>query len=227
MRFSIAKFFTKSPFVLLKTHMEKVQLCVDELPGLFKALSTNDTQVIQKITDRIFKLEHMADLTKNDIRNHLPKSLFLQIDKRIVLNILALQDAFANKAEDIGILTTLRPLGKYNDLKEIFEAFCKMNLEAFDLCKKVMNELDLLLETSFGGPEAAKVKEMTDDLALKEHMVDRMQYKLMKKLYSYDEKDMSFSSFHLWLTLSKEIGAISNIAENLGNQIRVILELKS
>ena len=39
MRFSIANFFTKSPFVLLQTHMEKVEACINELPGLIDAIS--------------------------------------------------------------------------------------------------------------------------------------------------------------------------------------------
>ena len=66
---------------------------------------------------------------------------------------------------------------------------------------------------------------MIDDLAFKEHELDKMQYHLTQKIY--DKCDtMSYEIFYLWHTLIKEVGSISNLAENLGNTIRMILEIK-
>jgi uncharacterized protein len=227
MRFSIANFFTKSPFVLLQTHMDKVEACINELPELINAMEKKDVEKIQEKAKKISKLEHEADLTKNDIRNHLPKSLFMPIDRTTLLNILSLQDSFADKAEDIGVLATLRPLDKFEELKEEFDLFFKKNIATFTLARAVIKEFDTLLETSFGGIEAEKVKDMIEEIAYQEHEGDKLQYLLMKKLYNFKEKDMPFSSVHLWFTIIKEIGSISNYAEKLGNQIRMILELKA
>src|SRR2546428_11702228 len=97
---TIAKLFGKSPFAPLQTHMEKVSCCVSELPVLFQAMMDQDMEAIQQISDTISRLEHDADLTKNDIRNHLPKSLFLPVDRGSLLEILSLQDALADQAEE-------------------------------------------------------------------------------------------------------------------------------
>lgn len=104
---TIAKLFGKSPFAPLRSHMEKVAGCISTLPEIFKALDKQNKEEIEKISKKISKMEHEADLTKNDIRNHLPKSIFMPIARPHFLEILSLQDALADKAEDIAILLTL------------------------------------------------------------------------------------------------------------------------
>ncbi len=221
---TIAKLFGRSPFAPLQSHMEKVSDCVLLLEGLFAALKQKDYVKVRDIQKKISKKEHQADLTKNDIRNHLPKSLFMPIDRSDFLDILSMQDAFADKAEDIAVIVTLKELKHFEEL-EGFEEFYNKTLQAFKLACQVIKEFDTLLESSFGGIEAQKVKEMVEKLALEEHELDILGYNLLKTLYTLTDK-FSYSTFHLWNTILKEVGEISNIAEKLGNKIRMILELK-
>jgi len=221
---TIAKLFGKSPFAPLQNHMSKVASCVVLLDDLFKNLKEKNYEKVKEIGKNISKKEHEADLTKNDIRNHLPKSLFLPIDRYHLLEILSLQDSFADKAEDIAVIVTLKELKHFEEL-EGFEEFYKKNIASFMLAYDVIKEFDTLLESSFGGIEAKKVKDMIDQLAYKEHELDILGYNLLKKLYSLTNK-FSYSTFHLWNTILKEVGEISNFAEKLGNRIRMILEIK-
>jgi hypothetical protein len=223
---AIAKLFGKSPFAPLQSHIDNVSLCIEKLPALFMAFSENDTKKVQQIALEISNLEHEADKTKNDIRNHLPKSLFLPIDRADFLIILSIQDSFADKAEDIGILTTLRFLENYQELKPEFDCFWEGNIKAFFLAKSIMQEFDSLIEASFGGVEAAKVKDIIDQIAEIEEDLDHQQYNLLKKIYQASES-LPYSSFHLWLMLLKDIGSLSNSAESMGNKVRMILELKN
>ncbi|NGX36182.1 MAG: hypothetical protein K1000chlam1_01021, partial [Candidatus Anoxychlamydiales bacterium] len=205
-------------------HMDKVASCVLLLEKLFIALKEKKYEKIKEIGKAISKQEHEADLTKNDIRNHLPKSLFLPIDRASFLDILSLQDSFADKAEDIAVMVSLRELKHFEEI-EGFENFYKKNIESFMLAHDVIKEFDTLLESSFGGIEAQKVKQMIEDLAFKEHELDIFGYQILKKLYSLTDK-FSYSSFHLWNVILREVGELSNIAEKLGNRIRTILEIK-
>ena len=136
-----------------------------------------------------------------------------------------MQDSLADKAEDIAVLSTLRSLECYDLVKKDFEFFCEENMEAFRLTKKALKEFDNLLESSFGGAEAEKVKIIIEELALKEHEIDILQNKILKLLYGLGNK-MEYTSFNLWITIIKEVGQLSNIGEKLGNRIRMILELK-
>ena len=203
--------------------MDKVALCVEELSSLPEVLE--DQAQLEIISKKISKLEHEADLTKNDIRNHLPSNLFLPIAKGALLEILSLQDSIADKAEDIAITLTLHPLEKFQGIRADFVHFFEMNVKSIWMVRDVISELKEILEASFGGNEAQKVNKMIEEIAKKEHEIDILQYSLIKKLYSCGNT-FSPPAFHLWLSVVKEVGALSDIAEKLANRIRMILEIK-
>ncbi len=222
---NISRLFGKSPFAPLQSHMKKVSSCMKKLSDTFDCLPKMDSEKIEKLVAELSKLEHEADLTKNDIRNHLPKSLFLPIDRAHFLEILSIQDSIADKAEDVGILLTLRPLELFDTFQtDLLELFAK-NQDAFLQSNQIIEEMDELLESSFGGIEAEKVKAMVEQTAYKEHMAEKLQKKFMKRLVN-EGNTLSTPSFYLWMRLAEEVGTISHISERLANRIRMILELK-
>ena len=221
----IDKLFGKSPFAPLQTHMNKVATCIKKLTEVFQVLSEKNMGKVEKLVGDLCKLEHEADLTKNDIRNHLPKSLFLAIDRSHLLDILSIQDSIADKAEDIGILLTLKTLDSFDNLETDVLSFLNKNVEAFTAAHGIISELDTLLESSFGGIEAAKVKKMVEETARKEYEVDLQNKVLMKKLLTEGDK-LPHPSFYLWIKLVEEIRLISCLSERLANRIRMVLELK-
>lgn len=222
---TIARLFGKSPFAPLQTHMKKVSLCIEKLGAIFSSLLEIDMVKIERLATELSNLEHEADLTKNDIRNHLPKSIFLPIDRSHFLEILSIQDTIADKAEDLGLLLTLRKLDMFNHFQGDLMALFKKNEEVFFDAKKIIEEIDELLESSFGGIEAEKVKGMVEATALKEHEADRMQRAFMKKLFNKGE-ELSTPAFFMWVRLIEEIGSIAQLSEKLANRIRMVLELK-
>ena len=171
------------------------------------------------------RLEHEADLTKNDIRNHLPKSLFLPIDQSQFLEILSIQDDISDKAEDISNLLILYPASELGDLCNQLKALFEKNMEAFWDTRKIIKELHELLESSFGGVEAEKVKAIVDRTSRKEYEADKMKHELMKEFFKTAEQ-VKTPVFYLYIRLIEEINQISHISEKLANRIRMILELK-
>ncbi len=222
---NILNLFGKSPFAPLESHMEKVSHCVHLLPPLFKALTDNDSVKTQEIADLISNREHEADLTKNDIRNHLPKSLFLAIDRSSLLEILSLQDSIADKAEDVAVLATIKPIKVFSPFQKSLEEFLLKNIECFDCACSVIKELQELLESSFGGIEAEKVRTMVDKVAFLEHEADLLQQKLLKDLFGCEEQ-LTLSTFHIWQRIIENLSSLSNTSENLAYKIRATLELK-
>jgi len=222
---TILNLFGKSPFASLQAHMEKVSVCVHLLPDLFSALEKRDFESVEKIAAKIAEVEHQADLTKNDIRNHLPKSLVMPIDRGHLLEILHLQDKIADKAEDISVLVTLKPLELLPAFKVEFNDFLRENIEAFDGASRIMKEMHELLESSFGGLEAEKVRSMVEEVSFMEHEVDVHQKLLLKKIIMA-ENEMSYTTFFLWQKICETIASISNLSENLAFRVRMTLEIK-
>ena len=71
---TIAKLFGKSPFSPLQSNMKKVGSCIKKLTEIFQEIENQNFEKIEALVAELSKLEHEADLTKNDIRNHLPRS---------------------------------------------------------------------------------------------------------------------------------------------------------
>jgi predicted phosphate transport protein (TIGR00153 family) len=221
----IARLFGKSPFAPLQTHMNKVSTCVEKLTKIIESLASEQTSKIEHLIEDLSQLEHEADLTKNDIRNHLPKSIFMPIDRSHFLEILAVQDSIADCAEDVGFTLSYRPLENLPWLREPLAELFEATTSVFWDTKHIIEEIDELLESAFGGIEAEKVKSMVEETAYKEHIVQRKKRALLKTLYTEGEK-LSAAAFYHWLRLIEDIGALAQLSEKLANRIRMVLELK-
>lgn len=222
---TIAKVFGKSPFAPLQSHIDKVACCVGELPALFEAMLMQDLEEVEEIGQKISHLEHEADLAKHDIRNHLPKSLFLPVDRESLLEILSLQDRLANQAEKIAHRARMRKLELLPDMRLDFHLLCEKNIEVFWLAHRVIKQLEGLLEFLFGGVEAEKVEGMVDQIAFYKYETDNLQNQLLKRLYQGGDA-MAATAFHHCMALVEEIGALAQVSETLGCRVRMLLELK-
>ena len=215
---TIARLFGKSPFAPLQIHMNRVMSCIEKLTEIIPI-----NPAPQKLVDELCKLEHEADITKNDIRNNLSKSVFLPIDKSQFLEILSLQDSIADQAEQIGITLTFRPLSQ-TFFPSLMEFYLK-NTETFISAEHIIREVDQLIESSFGGIEAEKVKTMVEQTARREQESQNLEHALRRKICS-STQEWSPPEFYLWMQLIDQIGNISVLSEKLANRIRMLLELK-
>ncbi len=195
------------------------------LNELFDALRKQDFVKLEEISKKISKQEHQADLTKNDIRNHLPKSLFLPIDRASLLEILSLQDSIADSAEDVAVAVTLKKIEMPASFTPDFLEFLAKNIETFQGARKIIKEMHELLESSFGGVEAEKVRQMVHQVAAKEHEADLIQRKVLKSLLAL-ENEMTYTTFFLWQKILQSVASISNLSEKLAHRVRMTLELK-
>jgi uncharacterized protein len=222
---TLARLFGRSPFAPLQTHMDRVAACVHMLVPLFEALANKDYARVAAISKEASKLEHDADLTKNDIRNNLPAGLFLPIAKTSLLEILSLQDNIADCAEDVAILLTFSNLEILPLFSNEFQSFLTKNLETFEKGYAIIKEMGDLLESSFGGTEAAKVSKMVDEVAFKEHEADLLQATLLKKMFQ-QSSNMPAPTFFLWMKVIEELAGLSDESEKLANRVRMTLEVK-
>ena len=222
---AMARLFGRSPFVPLQLHLDKISDCVEATVELLEKIRTGDISNVGEDARAISKLEHKADLVKNDIRNNLPRGLFMAIDRSQLLEILSLQDSIADKGEDIAVLMSIRPVKALDNLRDPLKEYIDGNLDAFHKVKEVMRELDVLIESGFGGAEANRVNDMIEGVAIAEHECDIMQRKLMKSVLDHED-ELSVGDFFVWQRLLHEIAGISNYSEKLANRVRMLLTLK-
>jgi hypothetical protein len=214
--------FSKSPFKPLGSHMDKVRACVDQIEPLFKALSKEDYDEVEKISELIVKLEHEADKIKDDIRTHMRQSVFLPVDKKDFMHLLSAQDDIADAVEDLAVLLRIKNLNVPEviraSLDELVDHVIKTACAGCDL----ILELEALLESSFGGAEAEKVEKATQVLGALEWEADRKQFQLAQKLFSLGSQ-IDAADLLLWNEVIKKLGAVADKTEQIGKTLRIFL----
>ena len=167
-----ANLFGKSPFKALQVHMRVVLECASEIPPLFDALAAGDQEAVVTVKNRIFEREAEAEKIKNDLRGALPKSLFMPVDRRDLLEVLQMQDSIADTAQDIAGLLVERRMEIPDFMKEPMLALARRSVDACEQSAKIIEELDELVAMGFRGREATQVEEMVEQLNLIEDDTD-------------------------------------------------------
>ncbi len=218
----IANLLGRSPFKPLQQHMQAVLDCASEVPGLFEALAAGDQSKVESIKDVIFAKENAADEIKNELRNHLPKSLFMPVDRRDLLEILQLQDSIADTAQDIAGLLVERPMEIPAPLQEPLLALAKACVEVCEHAAKIISELDELVETGFRGREAPRVEEMVVELNRLEDKTDDLGLELARNLFKHEDEIKPVSVI-MWYQLIQWTGDLADFAEKVGDRLRLLI----
>ena len=219
---SILSMFSKSPFKPLGSHMDKVRACVDQIDPLFNALEKGDYDQVTQISELIVKLEHEADMIKDDIRTHMRQTVFLPVDKKDFMHLLSAQDDISDAVEDLAVLLRIKNLHAPDKIKaplaDLVEHVIKT---AHEGCNLIL-ELEALLESSFGGAEADKVEKATKSLGNLEWEADRKQFQLAQQLFSLGSQ-IDASDLLLWNEVIKKLGAVADKTEQIGKTLRIFL----
>jgi predicted phosphate transport protein (TIGR00153 family) len=218
----LGRLFGPNPFTSLQEHMRVVIECVDHLPALFDALLAGDADRIRSEKDLIFEKEEAADGIHKRIRDSLPKRYFLPVSRRDLLDLLQKQDDIADTAQDIAGLLFERDMDVPDALRQDIAPFVRECVNVAGYAASVVEELDELLETGFGGKEADSVQQMIEKLHALEHETDRLGMELTRALFR-GEDDMNPVSVVFWHRLIEWIGDIADHAESVGNRIRLLI----
>ena len=218
----LANLVKRSPLVSIQEHMRVVLECAREVPGLFEALSDGNTSEFEQIKDRICAKEDEADKIKNALRGRLPKSLFMPIDRRDLLEVLHIQDSIADTAQDIADLLFERQMTIPEELKEPILMATRSSLDVCEFSLKVIEELDELLEMGFRGNEAKQVEEMADKLNRIEDDADATELALAQTLFRIESK-LDPVTVIMWYRIIEWIGDLADHAEKVGDRIRLFI----
>jgi len=218
----IAGLFGKSPFKPMQEHVRVVEECVGHLIPLFEALAAEDRAALNESRQRIFDLEQKADDVKNSIRAHLPKGLFMPVDRRDLLDMLHAQDSIADTAQDVAGLLSIRRMVVPEFIGALLIPYVQRNLDAVGHCRKVINELDELVELGFKGRAAERVEAMVGELGRVESDTDRMGVELTEKLFA-NEDSLKPVDVMFWFQLIEWIGDIADYAEDVGDRLRLLI----
>jgi|TARA_B100000686_G_scaffold125855_1_gene133265 predicted phosphate transport protein (TIGR00153 family) len=219
---AIVQLFSKSPFGPLQEHLKKVGDCVELVKPLFQALLDNDDESLRSTAKQISKLEHSADEIKNEIRDNLPRNIFMPVNRSDFLNLLSQQDSIADTVEDIAFLLTVRKTNCPESWRDSLLSYVHKCVNVFNETSEIYESLDSLVQSGMTGSEASAVLKKINDIGLKEWEVDKTQFEMLSNMFSMED-EMKPADLFWWSKIFKELGDIGNYSEKSVNSIRMMI----
>ena len=212
----------KSPFGQLFDHMGKVRKCIDILgDGLLKYYK-GDYKSFSQLTDRVSKIEHEADIIKRNLRNHLPSTLFMPVDKGKFLWALREQDKILDHAENLARMLDMRHTKIPKELQGVFIKHIKVVIKTVYAMEKAVENIGDLVETSFVKREREQTKELIRKVHEYEWEADQLKYEMTKGIYKLEKKLDPLDSYHL-LKIADWVDDIADHAENVADWLRSMI----
>jgi predicted phosphate transport protein (TIGR00153 family) len=218
----LIKLFAKSPFGLLVTHTGRVQETVQLLRPLIAAFLAGDQSRLNELHDEICKKEHKADETKAAVRDHMPKSVFLPVNRGDVLNYVKEQDGIADAVEDLAVILKMRTPKIIPELEPKLLAVVDQVVAAADDLFHAARGMTNLAASSFAGPEVDKVLEMVAKVNHAEWEADKLQAEFSALVFQHEDELDPISVFQ-WVHIVEVLGDVADHAENSGDMLRLML----
>jgi predicted phosphate transport protein (TIGR00153 family) len=218
----IANLFGSSPFKPMQAHMRIVKECVLEVPALFDALVSANQDALKTQQEKIYAKEEEADILVNDLCIHLPRSLFMAVDRRDLLDLLQMQDNIADTAQDIAGLMMERDMSMPEEMAEPLKALVQRCVDACLFASDIIERIDELIESGFRGREASSVEDMVEKLSKIEDETDQMGMDLVRLLFANEDK-MKPVSVMFSYKMIQWIGDLGDHAEAVGNHMRLLI----
>jgi len=219
---TFSKLFGQSPFTALQDHMRVVLEGAREVQPLIEALAAGDQEQVIQLKDSIFEREAEADRIKHELRARLPKSLFMPVDRRDLLEVLLLQDTIANVAQDIAGLLIERKMSIPDFLRDPLIVLTARCVDTVEHAAKVIEELDELLAIGFRGREVDLVNKMLTELNAIEDETDELGIALARALFDHED-ELKPVSVMMWYQIIEWVGDLADYAEKVGDHLRLLI----
>lgn len=220
----IAALFGRSPFGPTQEHMRLVQSAVTQLPALVTALGTADNPDIAPLQDAIRAPVTQASALSRDIRLHLPRSLFMPVDRRDLLELLDRQEWIGREVRAIADLPLQHAGGLPTDLHTALLSLTRTATETCRQATAIVDEIDELIETGFRGPEATRVETMIQTLDRLAGETDAQVPALALALFAPGDDAaqadaLPTATLQLTHQLVRALGALANRAARIGDHL--------
>tara|TARA_B100000965_G_scaffold203618_1_gene169965 strand:- start:5889 stop:6566 length:678 start_codon:yes stop_codon:yes gene_type:complete len=206
----------ESPFAGLQEHMSKGDDAVSKLGDFITAVTEDDWRTAAECREQIVELENRADDIKNNIRNNLPKSLFMSVSREDLLGLVMTMDEIPNAAKDISGIMIGRKMAIPKQVKDQFISCSKAAIKAANQASEAVRKVDDMQKSGFGSNDAAALSDLVAHLEQTERENDELEIALRQELFEcekdYDPIDMMF----LYDIINK-IGSLADISQTVGH----------
>jgi predicted phosphate transport protein (TIGR00153 family) len=220
MRFSFFSLFYKSPFKKLKDHADKVKECAWMFKRAVECYVERDCEEFDQLTEDVAMLESQADWLKRNLRNHLPRGIFMPVDKFVLLDCLREQDHVLDNVEKALYWLSFKPEGEIpeelvGDLLHLVEAV----IPAIEKLPEMAEQAIAYFESSTE-ENRNRLKSTIRDIHQAEKESDHLEHELKKEAFAVLKDPVDI--FHI-VRLVEIIANIADDAQNASDRMRTMI----
>lgn len=216
------KLFGKSPFKPMKEHMRIANECASHMPEATKAFLENDKETLKEIKRSVSKLESEADKVLEELQHRLSKSMFLPVERRDLLDVLEVQEAIADRSEEIVQLMLDLPIEVPQEMHKPIMSLAARAEDTVSAANDVVGMFDDLVEVGFKGPVVKKTRRMIRDVIQLESDADHIGTDITHALFKH-AGDMHPVSIVFLYRLVNLIEDLADYAESVAIRSRLLL----
>jgi len=211
MRIPFLSLFMTSPLEDMEEHAQKVKDYAWAFQQAIECFLNDKCTDFEEHRHEILKIETEADAIKRRIRGHMPKSLFMPVNKLQVLIYLKKQnDILVRIREALEWLPYRGEDGIPESLKKDFYLLVDASIEPIEELSNMVTGAHKFFN-KFSEKRRASTKKIIAELRQKKKAAKRAEDLLNQKIFTLDSD--SSSLLHL-AGLSEKIGKISDQAED-------------
>jgi predicted phosphate transport protein (TIGR00153 family) len=220
MRFSFFSLFFDSPLVKLKKHADKVKECAWMFKRAVNCYVEQDCEEFDELTEEVAKLESQADELKRNLRNHLPRGIFMPMDKFVLLDCLREQDHVLDDVEEALYWLSFKPMGGIPE--ELVGDFLDLIDAVIPAIEKIpdMSEQAIVYFRSSTEEQRNKLKSIVREIYQAEKESDHLEHELKKKAFALLKDPVEI--YHI-VRLVEIVGDICDHAQNASDRMRTMI----
>ncbi|MGE4424043.1 MAG: DUF47 domain-containing protein [Pseudodesulfovibrio sp.] len=210
---------SRSPMDGLVEHYDKIAECIAAIDESLECyVSGGVCREFKELTKAVDEIENHADSIKRNIRNHLPKGLFMAVEKHLFLSYTKSQDNVLDAAQDALHWLAMRPVVIPEDIQKdmiyLLDSVAKCTVLLGPALKSTIALLNGESLDREGTKECyRKVRRERDE-------VRRRKNELQTKIY---DKDIDFKDIYQLLHFVDCLDNMGHNTENCAELLRSMI----
>jgi predicted phosphate transport protein (TIGR00153 family) len=216
------KLFGRSPIAPIQAHMKVAAECAAALGEFMDAALRADWTEAEGLAQKVSGLESDADNIKRDIRQNLPRGLFMPVARSDLLELIQMQDKIANRSKDVAGLMFGRRIEIPDSLQGSFREYVAHAIGAARIAQESLASLDELIEGGFNKRSVDVITNMIKRLDAEEHETDVKQIEVRNHLMAV-ERDLNPVDVMFLYRMIDLIGDIADYSQTVGNRLLTLI----
>ncbi len=209
----------KSPLDGLTEHYNKISGCVRIIRESMECyVAGGACREFMELAQQVDEIENQADLIKRRIRNHLPRGLFMPVDKALFLNYTKAQDNVLDEAQEAMQWLAMRRV-------DIPSEFQKDIISIIEEVGAITEMLGPALESTLGliytkHLDRRGTKDKFWNIRRKRSTVFKMKNNLVSRIYN---AEMDFKDIYQLIHFVEKLHEMAHNTENCADILRAMI----